>query len=167
MQKGEYACHRGRPLQVWCGECRHHRPERRRAERRRARRRFRWREGRSGFDNRRHPARPFLRREAVRALRDRPGLLLKILFLFNLYNLADYLLTARALAAGHREINPVMRALFAADPLLAGIFKVATGLAVTLLIWRFRRFRPVLRLSLLAFGLYLALLVYHLYGIFV
>jgi hypothetical protein len=166
MRKGEYACYRGRALNIWCGECLQHRPERRQEERRHPRRRFRWTENRSGFDNRRHSAVPSRLRRAAHALRDDPGLLIKVLLLFNVYNLADYILTARALAAGHREVNPVMRALFDADPLLAAIFKIATGLAVTLLIWRFRRFRPILQFSLFAFGLYLALIAYHLYGAF-
>jgi hypothetical protein len=145
------------------------------SERRRTERRqncsFRWAEKRTGFDNRRQQysggaailSWPGL---LVEALRDRPGLLIKVLLLFNTYNLADYFLTVNALAAGHEELNPVMRGLFAVDPLLAGIFKVLTGLAVTILVWHCRRYRLMLQFSLFAVGVYLALIAYHLYGVF-
>lgn len=166
MHQGDFICDRGRQIQYWCGDCRHFRPERRRKERRGRCCSFCWTENRSGFDNRQHPARGAAwLRQTIMAMRDNPGLLLQVLLLFNIYNVADFVLTARALAVGSREINPVMRALFAADPLLAGVFKIATGLAVTLVIWRLRRFRLILQLGLFVFFLYVALIAYHLYGV--
>lgn len=145
-------------------------PERRRHQRRQASV-FRWHENRSGFENRRPPrvAGPgaifawpgYL----ARAMRGDPGLLLKILLMFNLYNIADYILTINALAAGYQELNPVMRSLFAHGLLSAGIFKIVTGLAVTGLIWRYRRYMLVLQLSLYIFGLYLAVVAYHILGV--
>jgi hypothetical protein len=142
--------------------------ERRQLERRQERG-FRWTEKRSGFDNRQQAEGATIfawtGKMAV-AMRDQPGLLVKVLLLFNIYNIADYFLTINALAAGHEELNPVMRYLFALDPLLAGIFKIVIGLAVTALIWYCRRFRLMLQFSLFAFGLYLVLIAYHFYGVF-
>jgi hypothetical protein len=144
--------------------------ERRRLERRQEHS-FRWAEKRSGFDKRRlqQPGKAAVLAwigEMAVAMRNHPGRLIKVLLLFNIFNLADYFLTVNALAAGHEELNPVMRFLFAADPLLAGIFKIVTGLAVTALIWHCRRFRLMLQFSLFAFGLYLLLIAYHFYGVF-
>lgn len=166
MEDTGYACYRGRPLAIWCGDCRQRRPERRRGERRQGRRRFCWPEKRSGFDNRQPSIMLGSLRRAAFAMHNDSGLLVKILLLFNIYNLADYLLTTRALAAGHREINPIMGSLFAVDPLLAGGVKIGCGLLVTMLIWRFRRFRLILQFSLFVVGLYLALIAYQLYGVF-
>jgi hypothetical protein len=136
---------------------------------RRQERAFRWTEKRTGFDNRQEPDKAaFLAwpGQLAVAMRDRPALLVKVLLLFNIYNIADYFLTVNALAAGHQELNPLMRYLFATDPLLAGIFKIVTGAAVTMLVWHCRRFRLMLQFSLFAFGLYLALIAYHFYGVF-
>ncbi|MEJ2034110.1 MAG: DUF5658 family protein [Deltaproteobacteria bacterium] len=163
MEERGHVCYRGRPLQSWCEDCLQLQPERRREERRRSRH-FCWSENRSGFDNREHPAMTTWLHRAALSMRDDPGLLIKILLFFNIFNVADYVLTIRALAAGNREINPIMRSLFAADPLLAGVFKIAIGLMITLFIWRFRRYRIILQFSLLSFCLYLALIAYHLYG---
>jgi hypothetical protein len=143
----------------------------RRQEERRVTRRFRWREMRSGFDNRLQlglagPAlfRALPRRLAVK-MRECPALLLYILLLLNLFNFADYFLTVEALAAGHKELNPVMRSLFEVNPLLAGIFKTVIMLAVTAGIWQFRKFRLILQFSLFALCIYMALIGYHVYGI--
>jgi hypothetical protein len=132
---------------------------------------FQWHEKRSGFDKRRQTRRSgpaaMLEwpRRLARVMHEKPGLLIKVLFLFNLYNLADFILTNNALAAGHYELNPVMRALFALDPLLAFIFKITIGLTVTAVIWHYRRFRLMLQFSLLICGLYLLVLAYHFYGV--
>lgn len=111
---------------------------------------------RGGFDRRR--AYPFLR-----ILRDAPWTLLTILVLINVLSAADGLLTAVELAAGiAREGNPVFGHLIRASPHLAAFFKIGVMLAVSIAIWRGRRYRAILLLAPLTAGLYAALLAYHL-----
>ena len=88
---------------------------------------------RSGFDRRTAPtSRSALAFEGVlRGLRDRPAALRIILIAANILNLADFLLTLNALAMGGTEANPLMRSLFAVDPLYAGVFKFVAILGVT------------------------------------
>ena len=65
-------------------------------------------------------------------------------------NVADYLLTVRALDRGAIEVNPLMAALFDIDPTLAGAIKVLLGIGVVLVIWQMRRYRRILQVSLIA-----------------
>ena len=164
-------CYRGKETETWCTECPEYKPERRQGERRQTRRVFRWLEKRTGFDKRRSDQTSFDRlvgwpRQYALAMREKPRLLIKVLVLFNVYNLADYILTVNALAAGHSEMNPVMRSLFDLDPLAAGAFKISTGIAVTLLVWKFRQFRLILQFAFLSLIGYVGLIFYQLSGIY-
>jgi len=130
--------------------------DRRRGADRRLKRRFRFYERRGGFDRRR--AYPFLR-----TLRDVPWTLLTILVLINVLSAADGVLTAVELATGlASEGNPVFGHLIRVSPQFAAFFKVAVMLAVSIAIWRGRRYRAILVLAPLTAGLYAALLGYHL-----
>jgi hypothetical protein len=123
-------------------------------------------ERRSGFD-RRAPCRGGLSsgfEGALVCLRDRPRLLRMVLIVVNILNLADFLLTLNVLANGGGEANPVMRSLFNADPLWAGLFKFLAILAVTLLMWRCRRFRSALEASVLVLAVFTLVFFYHMVG---
>lgn len=153
-----------RPESAWRPE-----GERRREDRRKRRFSFVWHERRSGFD-RRAPG-PGASRSAVLyrrlllGLRDRPRLLGLLLILVNVFNLADFSLTVRVLAQGGQEANPILRSLFAADPLYAAAFKGAAVLLTTWVVWRCRRFRSGLEAALIMVGVFGAVLVYHLFGL--
>jgi hypothetical protein len=86
------------------------------------------------------------------------------LMVFFLLNLADLLLTVRALSLGAIEGNPIMRFLFDIDPALAALFKVAVGAAIALAIWSARRYRRILETSLVIVAVMTAVLLYHGYN---
>lgn len=138
----------------------------RHGDRRRRRLNFVMRERRSGFDRRRPdtwPAR--LQGRALACLRDEDRNVFALLAIANVLNVLDLLFTLRALAHGAEEANPIMRALFSFDPWAAGAVKVVLVLGVSLLIWRFRRYRLTLLAGVvlpLVFGL---VFLYHLYGL--
>ena len=117
--------------------------ERREVDRRQNRVSFVWPERRSGFD-RRGPA-PDANRATVAfegiltGLRDRPATVRVMLVAINMLNLADFILTINVLNAGGGEANPIMRSLFALNPVYAGIFKIVAIFLISLVIWRFRR----------------------------
>jgi len=98
-------------------------------------------------------------------LRDRPGMLWVMLATVNALNVADFLLTLNVLAMGGGEANPILASLFSADPLYAGIFKVLVVLAVTLLVWRCRRFRRALEATLIMLGVFTLVFFYHIVGL--
>jgi hypothetical protein len=114
---------------------------------------------RTGFDRRReYPV--------TGRLRDRPALLAGVLVAVNLLSAADFFLTQAELQAGIAiEGNPLLAALFEGGPLSAWLFKTTVVLAVTLVIWHQRHRRPILLVALAAFGIYLAVIGYHVAGI--
>ena len=130
-----------------------------RAEDRRAgRSRFHYPERRTGFDRRYSD-------DPIRGLVDRPIVLVAMLIALNLLSAVDWTMTMRALAFGAQEANGVMRALIDFNPTAAGIVKAVLMLAVTLLIWRERRYRLVLITAVGALGVYGALMIYHTIGL--
>ncbi|MHB9149581.1 MAG: DUF5658 family protein [Thermoleophilia bacterium] len=135
-------------------------------DRRRRRLNFVLHERRSGFDRRRPTTWPARLQERVLVhLRDEDRNVFTLLVIANVLNVLDFLFTLRALAHGAEEANPIMRALFSLDPATAGVVKVALVLGVSLLIWRFRRYRLTLLAGVmlpLVFGL---VFLYHLYGL--
>ena len=70
-----------------------------------------------------------------------------------------------ALRVGAVEGNPVMAGLMGNSMVLAGAFKFAVMLGVSLIVWRGRAFRPVLITLLAGVGLYLAVILYHIAGL--
>ena len=129
--------------------------ERRAVERRGSHVRFRWPDRRTGFD-RITPA------GVIGWYRDHPNVIATVLVGVVLLNLADYLLTLRALDRGASEFNPVMAALFDVGPAAAGSVKLLLGLGVVLVMWQLRRYRRILAVSLVALGGFSAVLVYQL-----
>jgi hypothetical protein len=127
-------------------------------DRRTGRAEFHLPERRTGFDRRRP-------RDPMRILRDNPVLLLTLLVGLNALSAADWALTGRALAHGAQEANAVMSALIIANPFAAGAFKAAVMLAVTVFIWRSRRYRSVLVTALAAASVYAVLMLYHVVGL--
>ncbi len=140
---------------------------RRKRDRRRRRFSFVLRERRSGFDRR-------VRENAGRvsaaydhtllAMRDRPRALFGLLVTVNVLNLADFFLTLRVLAEGGGEANPILRSLFAADPIYAGIFKLVVVLLTSWLAWRCRRFRSGLEAAIIMLAVFTAVICYHIFG---
>lgn len=116
-------------------------------------------ERRSGFD-RRH------RYPVLGRVKDEPAALAVLLSAFVVLSVLDLQFTTHSLGAGVAvEGNPVMASLFMTHPAAAAAFKLGTTLAVAAAIWRFRRYRHVLGVSVLAFGLYSALALYHMLGL--
>jgi hypothetical protein len=127
-----------------------------------------WPERRSGFD-RRVPAsagRAGMAMESVlTGLRDRPATVRVLLLTVNMLNLADFALTMNALSIGGGEANPIMRSLFDLNPVYAGLFKILAVLAVSLVIWRFRRFRSALQVALVMLVIFMGVFFYHILGL--
>lgn len=124
---------------------------------------FRYPERRSGFDRR--VGGGTLKVAYLRALagyRNSPVAVAVALLAFVALSAADLLLTLRALDAGATELNPVMAALFDVGPLAAAVFKLSIAAIVAAVMWRARRYRRVLEVSLFATGSMAALLGYHL-----
>ena len=138
--------------------------ERRAGDRRRRKERV-FLDRRTGFDRRAAAAAGGgVFQTALVGLRDRPAALLLLLGAVNVFNFADFSLTLNALAAGGREVNPVIRSLLEVDPVCAGLFKVAAVLLASGIVWRLRRYRLALQAALLVAGIMGAVLVYHVLG---
>ena len=88
-----------------------------------------------------------------------------ILFIINALNLADFLLTMNVLGEGGGEANPLLRSLFALDPLYAGIFKLLAVFVVSWLTWRCRRYRSGLEVSLIMLVMFCGVIGYHIFGL--
>jgi Domain of unknown function (DUF5658) len=141
---------------------------RRQKDRRRRRFSFVLRERRSGFDRRGREGAgraSIAYGHALLALRDRPRLLFGLLVVVNVLNLADFLLTLKVLGEGGGEANPILRSLFAMDPLYAGIFKLVAVLLTSWLAWRCRRFRSGLEAALIMLAVFTAVICYHIFGL--
>ena len=142
--------------------------DRRQKDRRKRRFSFVLRERRSGFDRRgREGARraSIAYEHALLALRDRPRLLFGLLVVVNVLNLADFLLTLKVLGEGGGEANPILKSLFAMDPLYAGIFKLVAVLLTSWLAWRCRRFRSGLEAAVIMLAVFTAVICYHIFGL--
>lgn len=99
-------------------------------------------------------------------LRERPSLLIMTLVAANLLSMLDLALTWVELQSGlASEGNPLMAQLFEIGPGAAWLFKFVLGVAASLLIWRFRRYRQILAVSVAAFGIYAAVIGYHVLGL--
>lgn len=121
-------------------------------------------ERRSGFDRRAvqgGPARRGLNR-ALRYLRERPSYVLLTIFAVNVLNALDGLFTLNALERGAVEANPIMKWAFQFGTEPAVACKLLLVGALSLLLWRLRRFRMALLAPLVVGGMYSALTVYHL-----
>lgn len=129
--------------------------ERRASERRTSRAMFRVPDRRTGFDRRASGG-------VITWYRDHPGAIVATLVGVMVLNLSDLLLTLRALERGAREANPVMAALFNIGPAVAGTAKLLIGLGVVFIIWRMRRYRRILEVSLVALAGFAAVLAYQL-----
>ena len=111
-----------------------------------------WPDRRSGFD-RREPAVGSLRaiyRSWLLAYRQNQRSLALVLAIITALNIADLVLTQRALGLGAVEGNPLMAVLFEIDPFLAGALKIGVGLVVVGLLWALRRYRRALEFSIIA-----------------
>ncbi len=128
--------------------------EPRTTERRRTRPRFRYPERRTGFDRR-------VSTGVIGWYRNHPRAIATVLVGVVLLNLADYLLTLRALDRGATEANPFMAVLFDIHPAAAGFVKTMLGLGVVLTIWQMRRYRRILEVSLVALAGFTLVLAYQ------
>lgn len=123
---------------------------RRGIDRRVARYAFRFPDRRSGFA-RRQPERGRLGTaygSMLSVYRSRPQLLAVVLVAIAVLNIADLLLTVRALELGAAELNPIMAALIESNLALAATFKVTIGIAVVAAMWLLRRYRLILEASI-------------------
>ena len=138
----------------------------RRSVDRRISRKFVVRERRSGFE-RRQPRRATAIGSAVDAalvyLRDNASVVVAVLLTANILSILDLVFTLRALRHGAVEGNPLMKALFDWDPTMGAIVKVGIIMALSLLIWRMRRYRIILQVAVFALVLFGAVVVYHIY----
>ena len=96
------------------------------------------------------------------AYRSRPLVLAAVLGVVAMLNVADLVLTLRALDLGAVEVNPIMAALIGADPALAAVFKVTIGFGVVAAMWAMRSYRRVLEASLVLLGGFTVLVAYSL-----
>jgi len=128
--------------------------ERRWTDRRSRRAQFRYPERRTGFDRR-----SFGR---MAWYRDRPRLIAGVLGVVVALNIVDLVLTRHILARGGTEANPIMSALFEADPAAAAVFKMAVTAGVVGVIWSMRSYRKILQVSLVAAAGFSALVAYQL-----
>lgn len=131
---------------------------------RRLSRKFVVRERRSGFD-RRQPRRATAVGAAVDAslvyLRDNASAVFAVLATANLLSILDLVFTLHALQHGAVEGNPLMKALFDWDPTIGAVVKVGIIMALSLLIWRMRRYRIILQVAVFALVLFGAIVAYH------
>ncbi len=120
-------------------------------------------ERRYGFDRRRPPRGTWRARYHawLEHYRHDHDTVAAALLVFVLLNLADLLLTIRALSMGAVEGNPIMAYLFAVDPTLAALFKVVVGAGIALAIWSARRYRRILETSLVIVAVMTVVLLYH------
>jgi hypothetical protein len=142
--------------------------DRRRGDRRKRRLSLVWPERRTGFDRRAAGSEGRAGSAVeyvVTGLRDSPAAIRVLLLALNILNLADFALTMNALAIGGGEANPIMRSLFDLSPVYAGVFKVIVIFAVSLLIWRLRRFRSALQIALVLLVVFVGLFLYHIVGL--
>lgn len=138
--------------------------ERRNRDRRRSRISLVWPDRRTGFD-RREPQLGSLRaryRDWLLAYRRNQRTLALVLAIITALNVADLVLTQRALGLGAVEGNPLMAVLFEADPVMAGVMKIGVGLVVVGLLWALRRYRRALEFSIIALVGMGLVFVYHL-----
>lgn len=77
------------------------------------------------------------------------------------FNYLDLMLTIRAIRQGAVEANPIMALLFASDPVLAAVVKLAIGGGVALALLALGRFKRVLEASLAILVSFTALMGYH------
>jgi hypothetical protein len=124
---------------------------------------FRYPERRSGFERRaRIVGIAGAPERALVFVRDHDAVLATMLAIVNVLNVSDLLLTVQLMRHGALEGNPVMDALLGADPVLAAAFKVLLLGAVSLVIWRMRRYRSILALALVALSGFVLLFGYEL-----
>jgi hypothetical protein len=131
---------------------------------RRQQRHFVVNERRSGFERRRRPAlsppAAALDRLLV-YLRDSAAALPALLVVVNLLSLFDLAFTLHVLRLGVTEGNPLMKYLFASSPTQAAVMKLVVIAAVSLVIWRLRRYRLALLTALFAVAVYASIVIYE------
>lgn len=125
---------------------------------------FRIPDRRLGFPRRQHDDRSALTAysRTLAAYRNRPRALATVLAAVAMLNIADLVLTVRALELGAAELNPIMAALLNSNLLLAATFKVTIGFGVVASMWTMRRYRLILEASVLLLGGFTLLTVYSL-----
>lgn len=136
-------------------------------ERRRIRGSLVIRERRSGFDRRvRRRSRLAMELDATLIhLRDHPSTLMLLLILGNLLSLADLALTQVSLGLNAVEANPFMRHLLVDHSVYAAMVKVGVIVALSLVIWAFRRRRRIVGLAIYLAAFYCVIVAYELAGV--
>lgn len=123
-------------------------------------------ERRRGFDRRRPADGTWRARyhQVLEEYRSNTEAIAATLLVFILLNIVDLLLTLQALAMGAVEVNPVMAWLFAADPVMAAVFKLVVGVGIAGAVWATRHYRRILEMSLVLVTVMTLVLVYHGYN---
>ena len=98
-------------------------------------------------------------------LRDHPATLAALLVLGNMLSLADLALTQVCLRLGAAEANPFMRPLLAGHPAYTPMVKIGVVMALSLVIYRFRRRRRIVGLAVYLVAFYCCLVAYELVGV--
>ena len=129
--------------------------------RRSTRSKFRYPEKRTGFDRRFQRKSVFSRISISLASHRRA--FIGILIAVNVLSVLDFLLTMNLLNLGHVwEGNPVMAGLIVYSPVIALVHKTSLVLLITLVFWRFRRYRAVMLATSSTFVLFSVLILYQL-----
>jgi len=122
------------------------------------------RERRSGFDRRSRRRSRFAAEldTTLVNLRDNPATLAALLILGNLLSLADLMLTRVSLSLGAAEANPFMRHVLVDHSTYAAMAKIGVVMALSLVIWRFRRRCRIVGLAVYLVAFYCIVVVYEL-----
>ncbi len=111
--------------------------------RRNARVKFKYPERRTGFE-RRILRTSYLSRVSI-SLANHRRAFLNVLIAVNVLSVLDFLLTINLLNLGHIwEGNPFIASLIVFNPIVAFLYKTSLVLSVTLVFWRFRRYKSVI-----------------------
>ncbi len=129
--------------------------------RRNTRSNFTYPEKRTGFDRRIQRKSHFSRTLVFLANHRRA--FINVLIAVNVLSVLDFLLTMNLLDLGPiSEANPLMAGLIVFNPIVAFLYKTSLVLSVTLVFWRFRRYRSVILATSSAFVLFSVLIFYQL-----
>jgi len=122
---------------------------------------FKYPEKRTGFDRRIQRKSHFSR--ILVSLANHRRAFISILIAVNVLSVLDFLLTMNLLNLGTiAEANPIMADLIVLNPIVAFLYKTSLVLSVTLIFWRFRRYRSVILATSSALVLFSVLIFYQL-----
>lgn len=139
------------------------RNERRNGDRRKGQDNFIFIERRDGFSRRLSDNSNFAK--FLNSIRNNVFAYLGILIAINLLNIADYIYTVNAISKGAIEANPVLQIFFTVNNQIAGVYKILMVLFISLIAWKFRKYKSIIATNLLILLVLSFVLIYHFYGL--